>query len=51
MDIKNWDKLKTDADREFVRVWSEITTVTINDYGLYMLDMIPSPATPDAFIK
>lgn len=48
--IKNWDKLKTDSDREFVRNWSEITTVTINDEGLFMLDIIPYPATPEAYI-
>lgn len=46
--IKNFDKLKTEEDKEFVRVWSKITTVTINDDGIYMLDMIPHPILTDA---
>ncbi len=50
MDIKNWDKLKTDGDRRFVKCWSKITTVTINDDGVYMLDIIPYPATPNAYL-
>jgi hypothetical protein len=41
--IKNFDKLKSDQDREFVKAWSKITTVTINDEGFYMLDLIPEP--------
>lgn len=48
--IKNWDKLKTDADRESVKLWSQITTVTINGDGRYMLDIIPHPATPGAYL-
>ena len=43
--IKNFDKLKTEEDRKFVETWSKITTVTINDDGFYMLDIIPHPAT------
>ena len=46
--IKNFDKLKTEEDREFVKTWSKITTVTINSHGLYMLDMIPDPGFSDA---
>lgn len=46
--IKNFDKLKTEEDREFVKTWSKITTVTINSDGLYMLDMIPDPGFSDA---
>jgi hypothetical protein len=46
--IKNFDKLKTEEDREFVKTWSKITTVTINNDGLYMLDMIPYPGFSDA---
>ena len=49
--IKNWDKLKDDATREAVRSWSKLTTVTINDDGLYMLDIMTCPATPGAYIK
>ena len=46
--IKNFDKLKTEEDKEFVRTWSKITTVTINKDGFYMLDMIPDPGFSDA---
>jgi len=46
--IKNFDKLKTEEDKEFVRTWSKITTVTINNDGFYMLDMIPDPGFSDA---
>lgn len=44
--IKNWNKLKTDEDREFVRSWSKLTTITIMDNGLYICDLIPTPPTP-----
>jgi hypothetical protein len=46
--IKNFDKLKTEADREFVIAWSKITTVTINNDGFYILDMILTPGFSDA---
>lgn len=46
--IKNFDKLKTEEDKKFVRTWSKITTVTINNDGFYMLDMIPDPGFSDA---
>jgi len=46
--IKNWNKLRSDADRDSVRLWSKITTVTINDEGFFMMDLIPRPATPNA---
>ena len=46
--IKNFDKLKTEEDRKFVETWSKITTVTINNDGLYMLDIIPYPGFLDA---
>jgi len=49
--IKNFDKLKTEEDSEFVRTWSKITTITINDDGFYMLDIIPEPGFSDAKIK
>jgi hypothetical protein len=50
MEIKNFDKLRTDSDRQFVKAWSKITTVTINDSGLYMLDMIPDPGFSGAYM-
>ena len=46
--IKNFDKLKTEEDRKFVETWSKTTTVTINDDGFYMLDIIPYPGFSDA---
>lgn len=46
--IKNFDKLKTEEDRKFVETWSKITTVTINNDGLYILDIIPYPGVSDA---
>jgi hypothetical protein len=49
--IKNFDKLKTEEDRESVRTWSKITTITINDDGIYMLDLIPYPGFSDAKLK
>lgn len=48
--IKNFDKLKTEEDREFVRTWSKITTITINNDGFYMLDIITEPGFSDAKI-
>ena len=47
--IKNWDKLDPE-DKECVRHWAQITTVTINDDGIWMLDMIPEPGFKDAKI-
>ena len=47
--IKNWDKL-SDEHKEFVRVWSQITDVYINDDGLYILAPVPCPATPNAYM-
>jgi len=46
--IKNWDKLKSVEEKKILIFWSKITTVTINDDGIWMLDMIPFPATPNA---
>ena len=51
VEIKNWDKLKTEADKNFVRSWSKFTTFTINDDGYYMMDLIAYPATPNAIMK
>jgi len=50
-DIPNWDKLPNDCSRNAVRIWNQISTVTINDDGFFMVDFIPNPATPDAHIK
>ena len=50
-EIKNWDKLRTDAHRDIVRYWSQITTVTINNDGFYMLDLIPEPGFSEAKIN
>lgn len=41
--VKNFDKLKTEEDREFVRCWSKITTIIITSDSYYMLDMISTP--------
>jgi len=49
-ELKNWDKL-TVSQQDGVRHWFKITTVTINDDGLYMLDIIPYPATPNAYLR
>ena len=46
--MKNWNKLKTEADRNYVRTWSKITTVTINDEGLYICDMVADPGFKEA---
>lgn len=51
LNIKNWDKLKTDSERESVMFWSKITTVTINDDGCYMMDMIPEPGFKEAKLE
>lgn len=48
LNIKNWDKLKSDGDREAVLDWSKITTVTINDDGLYIMDLISMPPFKEA---
>ena len=50
-EIKNWDKLRTDAHRDIIRYWSQITTVTINNDGFYMLDLIPTPGFSEAKIN
>jgi len=48
-EIKNWDKVPEDL-KDTVRWWSKITTVTINDDGLFMLDLIPYPGFSEAVI-
>lgn len=48
-ELKNWDKISPDS-QDIVRFWCQITTVTINDDGLFMLDLIPYPATPNAYM-
>lgn len=50
MEIENFDKLKTDADRDLVERFSQHTTVTINDEGFYTLDILPYTATPNAYL-
>jgi len=50
LNIKNWDKLRTDADRKAILFWSKITTVTINDDGCYFIDLISTPAFKDAHL-
>ena len=42
--IKNFNKLKTQLERKTVLAWSKITTVTINDDGIYVLDLIYPPS-------
>lgn len=49
--IKNWDKLKTESARYAVISWSKITTVTINEDGRYMLDLITQPGFSKAKLK
>lgn len=49
-DIPNWDKLPDEASRNFVRTASERTSVTINDDGLFMIDLMSYPSTPGAFL-
>jgi hypothetical protein len=48
--IKNFDKLKTDADRELVKRWSKITNIEINDDGFYTLNMLPLPSNKEAIL-
>jgi hypothetical protein len=45
--IKNWDKLSP-YDKEFLKTWAQITTVTINDDGIWMLDIISDPGFSEA---
>lgn len=49
--IKNFDKLKTEEERKIVLYWSELTNVTINDDGLFIVDSITTPGFKDAKIQ
>ena len=49
--IKNFDKLKSEYDKDFVKNWSKITTITINDDGRFMIDLIPEPGFSEAKLK
>jgi len=50
LNIKNWDKLRTDADRKAVLFWNSITTVTIYDNGSYTMDLISMPVVKNAHL-